>query len=55
MGNVDSTPGISQLKSVVQTATGDVEGALETQENFIKRCPVVSQVKLKKLNHMLIT
>ena len=37
-------PGISQLKSIVQLATGDVNGALKTQEDFFQTCPVVSQV-----------
>jgi hypothetical protein len=37
-------PGISQLKSAVQLVTGDVQGAIKTQEEFVQRCPGVSQV-----------
>ena len=40
----DIIPGISQIKSVVQLAFGDKEGAKQTQENFLKECPIVSQV-----------
>lgn len=40
----DWIPVVSQLKSLVQWASGDAEGALETQFNFIKKCPVVAQV-----------
>ncbi len=45
MGAVDSIPVVSQTKSVVQAACGDVEGARRTQENFLDTCPVVSQGK----------
>ena len=41
---VDWIPGVSQIKSVVQLAFGDAEGAAKTQENFFRQCPVVSQV-----------
>ena len=37
-------PGISQLKSVVQLATLDFEGAAKTQKDFFQQCPIVSQV-----------
>ena len=40
----DWIPGISQLKSAVQACRGDFEGARETQENFIRKCPGVSHV-----------
>ena len=40
----DWIPGISQLKSGFQLIWGDVEGAAETQKNFLKQCPIVSQV-----------
>lgn len=41
---VDWIPGISQVKSLVQSSCGDNEGALKTQENFVKQCPLVSPV-----------
>lgn len=41
---MDWIPGISQIKSTFQLITGDFEGAAQTQENFIKTCPVVSQL-----------
>ena len=47
MGNTDSIPVVSQTKSIVQAISGDTEGAARTQENFLKRCPVVSQVRFK--------
>ena len=34
---------ISQVKSAVQVAIGDKDGAKETQINFTKNCPIVSQ------------
>ncbi len=45
MGNTDSLPVVSQLKSAVQAMSGDLEGAKRTQENFSDQMPVVSQVK----------
>ena len=45
MGNVDSLPVVSQVKSLGQAITGDTEGARQTQENFSRRCPVVSQAR----------
>lgn len=44
MGNVNSIPVISQAKSAVQAICGDMEGARETQINFIEQAPVISQV-----------
>ncbi|CAG0902770.1 unnamed protein product [Darwinula stevensoni] len=44
MGNTDSLPVVSQVKSTVQLVCGDTEGAAKTQENFLRECPVVSQV-----------
>ena len=44
MGNTDSIPVASQVKSLCQSIAGDNEGALETQVNFSKGWPVVSQV-----------
>lgn len=43
----DALPGVSQLKSVALLRGGeeaDPHAARTTQENFIRRCPVVSQV-----------
>lgn len=34
-----------KCKSLAQAIQGDMEGALETQENFSKRCVVVSQLR----------
>ena len=42
---MDSLPVLSQLKSLFQAATGDMDGALKTQENFSRRCPVISQAR----------
>ncbi|CAJ0919238.1 unnamed protein product, partial [Mesorhabditis belari] len=44
MPGLDWIPGVSQLKSGFQLITLDFEGARQTQENFVKECPVVSQV-----------
>ena len=44
MGNVDSIPIISQIKSLVQVISGDAEGAKKTQEKFIRTAPVYSQI-----------
>ena len=44
MGNENSVPGVSQVKSLCQAIEGDMEGARETQIDFIRRCPVVSQL-----------
>lgn len=43
----DWIPGISQAKSLFQLICLDTEGAAKTQENFIRQCPVVSQVSNK--------
>lgn len=45
MGNTDSIPVISQVKSLVQVIAGDEEGAKKTQENFSKQAPIVSQAR----------
>ncbi|CAG0903251.1 unnamed protein product, partial [Darwinula stevensoni] len=44
MGNIDSLPVVSQVKSTVQLVCGDTEGAARTAEKFLRECPVVSQV-----------
>ncbi|KAG5456688.1 MAG: hypothetical protein BJ554DRAFT_3498 [Olpidium bornovanus] len=43
-GNVNGIPVVSQVKSLVQSISGDAEGALRTQEDFVQFCPVISQV-----------
>ena len=45
MGNVNAVPVVSQVKSAIQASCGDMEGALQTQEDFSKQCVVVSQVR----------
>lgn len=42
---IDWIPGISQTKSLFQVMSGNVAGAIKTQENFTRQCPVVSQVR----------
>ena len=44
MGNENSVPILSQLKSLQQACEGDLQGARRTQEDFIRQCPVVSQL-----------
>ena len=44
MGNTDSIPVISQVKSLVQFASGDELGAKTTQQNFLRTGPIASQV-----------
>ena len=44
MGNTDSIPVISQVKSLVQVASGDEQGAKVTQQNFLRTGPIASQV-----------
>ncbi len=43
MPGLNWIPGVSQLKSFCQLVTGDVEGARQTQEDFIHECPLLSQ------------
>jgi hypothetical protein len=42
---MDAFPIVSQVKSLWQWIGGDSEGAKQTQENFSRRCIVVSQVR----------
>jgi len=42
---MDWVPGVSQAKSLVQTVSGDTEGAKQTQKNFTDTFPIVSQAK----------
>lgn len=44
MPGIDWIPGVSQIKAAAQLLTGDVDGALRTQENFFRECPIASQV-----------
>ena len=44
MGNENSVPLVSQFKSLTQAMNGDLEGARQTQIDFIRRAPVVSQL-----------
>jgi len=44
MGNTDSIPVVSQVKSLVQKINGDDSGARKTQENFIRTGIIASQV-----------
>jgi hypothetical protein len=46
MGNINSIPVVSQVKSLVQFASGDAEGAKKTQEEFARKGIIVSQVIL---------
>ncbi len=50
---MDWIPGISQLKSGVQLLCGDVEGAKQTQKNFVDLCPGVSLVSTTQVEHVL--
>ena len=47
MGNTDSLPVVSQVKSLVQVIAGDEEAAKKTQENFIRTGIIASQVKIQ--------
>lgn len=38
---VDNYPVVSQVKSLIQWASGDSEGALQTQDNFLNETPLV--------------
>lgn len=40
----DGVPLVSQVKSAVQAATGDMKGAERTQQNFIRQAPGVAQI-----------
>jgi len=44
MGNVDSMPISSQLKSAILAILGDLEGATLTQHNFAETCVIISQI-----------
>lgn len=41
---VDWIPGLSQIKSTIQTMEGDLEGAQRTQANFARYSPTVTQI-----------
>jgi len=42
---MDWIPIVSQAKSALQAACGDKKGALRTQINFSRECPLVSQIR----------
>lgn len=42
---IDWIPGLSQVKSLLQTFAGDREGAIRTQQNFSRQCPGISQLR----------
>jgi hypothetical protein len=44
MGNINSIPVVSQIKSLVQVISGDEAGAKKTQEEFARKGIIVSQV-----------
>lgn len=45
MGSVvDAIPVVSQVKSAIQAATGDTDGARQTQERFLRTSPGTSQL-----------
>ena len=44
MGNTDSIPLVSQVKSLVQVIGGDADGAKKTQENFARTGILASQI-----------
>ena len=44
MGNIDSVPILSQVKSLIQVIAGDESGALATQLQFARTGIIASQV-----------
>ena len=42
MPGIDWIPGLAQVKTLAQLVTGDVQGALRTNLNFCRECPLVS-------------
>ena len=44
-GGLDWIPVVSQIKSWVYLVVGNVDQAKQTQINFSKRCPVISQLR----------
>lgn len=47
----DGIIGVAQFKSLVQLIAGDVDGARQTQENFLNQAPMISQYK--SLYHLI--
>ena len=45
MGNINTVPVISQIKSAVEACHGDIDSALRTQEEFSRKCLEVSQLR----------
>ncbi len=48
MGSINSVPVISQIKSLIQVIGGDAEGARKTQNEFIRKGIIASQVSIQK-------
>ena len=53
MGNINSIPVVSQIKSLVQFASGDEAGAKKTQEEFARKGIIVSQVILSVMANLV--
>ena len=49
MGQINSIPVVSQIKSLVQVIYGDEDGARKTQEEFARKGIIVSQVTFSKI------
>lgn len=45
MGNINTIPIVSQIKSAVQAFKGNKEGAKDTQIDFSRKCIIVSQFR----------
>ena len=52
MGQINSIPVVSQIKSLVQVISGDEVGARKTQEEFARKGIIVSQVSNNKILYL---
>ncbi len=52
MGQINSIPVVSQIKSLVQVISGDEVGARKTQEEFARKGIIVSQVRINKILYL---
>jgi hypothetical protein len=52
MGQINSIPVVSQIKSLVQVISGDEVGARKTQEEFARKGIIVSQVSINKILYL---
>jgi len=52
MGQINSIPVVSQIKSLVQVISGDEVGARKTQEEFARKGIIVSQVSINKMLYL---